>query len=633
MSRSSSAERAGTALAALLLVLLLAHTLGWLPLAPVQALDAALYDQRLRLLAETRRDTRIAVVDIDERALAEVGRWPWPRERLADLVERLFEAQGVRLAGLDMILAEPESAAADARLAAVLARHPVVLGLHLNALPGAPRQGALPPGLPLAPPAGLPAWHGHAGPLPQLQQAAAGAGFVNATIDRDGITRRAPLLAVHEGRVLGSLALVMAHTLRGDAALAALPLADAQGQALLPFPAAAARVQHVSAADVLAGRLAPGALQGRIVLVGMAAAGLIDQHNAPTGELLPGVELHADLLSGLLDQRLPQQPAWAPLPAALLLVLLGGVLIRGLPRWPPWRGTATCAALALAVVAANLLAWSQARLALPLAAPLLLLAGLFVLQLFFGQLAERLARRRLAALFGHYVPPELVKLMSRDPERYTMEGRSATLTVLFADVRGFTTFSEQLSPPDLAALMHRYLSVMTDIVRAHQGTLDKYIGDALMVFWGAPLDDARHAEHAVQAALAMQAALPALNREFAARGWPLIRVTIGINTGPMVVGDMGSKHRRAYTVLGDAVNVAARLQELSGKLESPVVIGEATRALLPAHWPCREIERVTVRGRASAMTIYQPLEAPATDAAQSPFATVTEGGQSVTSRP
>ena len=281
-----------------------------------------------------------------------------------------------------------------------------------------------------------------------------------------------------------------------------------------------------------------------------------------------------------------------------------------LPGWSLGRGTAVCAALALALLAANAAAWALAGWALPLAPLLLLLAGLYLLQLFFGQLAEALARRRLAALFGHYVPPELVKLMSRDPERYTMDSRSAELTVLFADVRGFTTFSEQLTPTELAALMNRYLSVMTDIVRQHRGTLDKYIGDALMAFWGAPLDDAQHAEHAVQAALAMQAALPALNAEFAARGWPLIRITIGINTGPMVVGDMGSRHRRAYTVLGDAVNVAARLQELSGKLESPVVIGEATRAQLPPGWPCRELERVTVRGRATAMTIYQPLAPP-----------------------
>ena len=626
MSRSSSVR---AWLGAALLALLLAHTLGHVPLRAVQALDAAAHDQRLRSLAGGTRDARIAVVGIDDVALATQGRWPWPRERLALLVERLFTAEGVRLVGLDMILAEPDTAAGDAQLAAALARHPVVLGLHLNAVQGTPRTGQLPAGLAVAaPPAALPPWYGHAAPLPLLQQAAAGAGFVNASVDPDGITRRAPLLAWHDGRHLGSLSLALAHTLRGDAALAALRLTDAQGQVLLPFPAEGARVLQVSAADVLAGTVPADALRGRIVLVGMAAAGLIDQHSTPMGLLQPGVELHANLLAGLLDTRLPHTPAWAPGLTALLLLAMGGTLVLALPGWSLGRGTAVCAALALALLAANAAAWALAGWALPLAPLLLLLAGLYLLQLFFGQLAEALARRRLAALFGHYVPPELVKLMSRDPERYTMDSRSAELTVLFADVRGFTTFSEQLTPTELAALMNRYLSVMTDIVRQHRGTLDKYIGDALMAFWGAPLDDAQHAEHAVQAALAMQAALPALNAEFAARGWPLIRITIGINTGPMVVGDMGSRHRRAYTVLGDAVNVAARLQELSGKLESPVVIGEATRAQLPPGWPCRELERVTVRGRATAMTIYQPLALP--DPAPT---TQLDAGQSITDRP
>ena len=258
----------------------------------------------------------------------------------------------------------------------------------------------------------------------------------------------------------------------------------------------------------------------------------------------------------------------------------------------------------------NAWAWQVWREDWPLAAPLLLLLWLYGLQLFFGKFVEAVARHRLAALFSQYVPPELVARMSLDPQRYSMAGRSAELSVLFADVRGFTTFSERLAPNDLAALMNRYFSVMTDVVRAHRGTLDKYVGDALMAFWGAPVDDPAHALHAVQTALAMQAALPALNEEFAARGWPALSITIGINTGTMVVGDMGSRHRRAYTVLGDAVNVASRLQELSGKLGVPVVIGPNTRAAL-ADWPCREIDRVVVRGRSESITIYEPLAPPA----------------------
>ncbi len=608
MSRSSfvSAFRLWAGFA--LLALLLAHVTGHLPLRPVTSLDGVLHDLRLRALPSPPADPRVAVVDIDERSLAEFGRWPWPRERQALLLERLFEKEGVVLAGLDAILAEPESEAADARLQVVLSRHPVVLGLYFSARPDAQRQGALPPGLPASAAAGLTLlpWQGHAASLARFQQAAAGAGFLNAMIDRDGITRRAPLVAAHEGSVQPSLALALARALMGDRALAAVARADLGGQVLIPFPADAGRVLHVAAGDVLAGRLAPGTLKGRVVLIGTTAAGLMDQHLTPTSALQPGVELHANVLSGLLAGNLPAVPAETPALLALVLLAAAALLMLALPRLDPWPAAALAFALAATLVGADFAAW-QRGWAIPLAAPLLLVAGLYALQLFFGHLAEAIARRRLAALFGQYVPPELVAQMSRDPERYSMEGRSAELTVLFSDVRGFTTFSERLAPPELAALMNRYFSVMTGIVRQHRGTLDKYVGDALMAFWGAPLDDPAHAEHAVQAALAMQAALPALNAELAARGWPPIRITIGINTGPMVVGDMGSVHRRAYTVLGDAVNVASRLQELSGKLEVPVLIGEATAAALPpSRFHCREVEHVAIRGRETRMTVFEP---------------------------
>ena len=585
----------------------MAHATGWLPLAPVAALEAALYDARITRWPSPPADPRVAVVDIDDAALALVGRWPWPRARLTDLVERLG-ADGATLVVLDILLSEPESPEADARLAAAFARVPVVLALHLNATPGAPRIGELPAGLPPDDAAALPPWHGHASPLASLRSAAAGSGFINALIDGDGITRRAPLVALAEGRLQTGLALTAWQVLRGDAALQARRFTNARGEVLLPYPAE--RVQHVSAAEVLGGRMAPGTLKGRVVFVGMRGAGLMDQHTAPDGTLTPGVELHANLLSGLMAGRLPQVPGYAPALVALLVLGAGALLMRTLPRVAPAAGAALCLGTALALAAGDVAAWALADLALPLAAPLLSIAGLYALQLFFGQLAEVLKRRRLAALFGQYVPPELVAEMSRDPDAYSMQGRAAELTILFSDVRGFTTFSEKLAPTELAELMNRYLSVMTDIVRQHRGTLDKYIGDAVMAFWGAPLPDPAHAEHAVRAALAMQAALPALNAEFAARGWPPIRVTIGVNTGSVVVGDMGSVHRRAYTVMGDSVNVASRLQELSGKLESPVVIGEATRAALPPGWTCRELDRVQIRGRAAPMTVYAP-ETPA----------------------
>jgi len=185
--------------------------------------------------------------------------------------------------------------------------------------------------------------------------------------------------------------------------------------------------------------------------------------------------------------------------------------------------------------------------------------------------------------------------------------RSAELTVLFSDVRDFTSIAEQMPAAALAELINDYLSIMTDIIRQYRGTLDKYIGDAVVAFWGAPLADPLHARNAVAAALAMQAVLPELNRRLAGHGWPALHIGIGINTGSMVVGDLGSRHRRAYTVLGDAVNLASRLQGLSAQYAAGVIIGESTRLAI-ADWPCRLLDRVVVRGRSASVSIYEPLD-------------------------
>lgn len=678
MSRSSSAEASsGTArarraaLAAwrarlvrwlpilLLTLLLVGHAGGRWELQSVRQLDAWLYDARLRLFAPSVPDGRVVIVAIDERSLAALGRWPWNRDRVADLIDALFERHGVALLGLDLILAEPDQSSGlatleelargplrgdaaylaelsarrpaldhDGRLAKVLKAHPVVLGFHLSREAGAPELGALPSGImPAQGLDGLADFPGHGGNLPRLQEAALGAGFLNAEIDPDGVRRRAPLLARHAGEVHSSLALAMARAAFGNAPLTLSRASGHRGggpqalhlsapgrtltiglgpgaQVLLPYPARSGLAPTVSAADVLAGRLPADALRGRLVLLGATAPGLADLHATPVAENLPGVQAHASLLAAILQERVPHAPAWAPgLEAALLLgVALCGVVMARLAL----RGaTVLAAVLALVLIAGNFSAWAGALTGLPLAGPLLLLAALFGWHVFLGHFLESRDRRRLASLFGQYVPPELVERMARDPSRYGMQGRSAELSVMFADLRGFTALSETLPPAELAALINEFLSEMTDIVRHHGGTLDKYVGDAVMAFWGAPLADPAHARHAVEAALAMQAAMPALNRIFERRGWPALGLGIGINTGTMVVGDLGSRHRRAYTVLGDAVNVAARLQELTSHYGAGIVIGQSTRQAL-ADWPCEELDTVVLRGRRAPETIFVP---------------------------
>ncbi|MDX9707625.1 MAG: adenylate/guanylate cyclase domain-containing protein, partial [Azospira sp.] len=203
--------------------------------------------------------------------------------------------------------------------------------------------------------------------------------------------------------------------------------------------------------------------------------------------------------------------------------------------------------------------------------------------------------------------PELVDEMAKNPQGYSMEGRRAELSVLFSDVRDFTSISERLRPEQLATLMNEYLGAMTAIIGAHRGTLDKYIGDAIMAFWGAPVAEAAHARQAVLAALAMQRALPAVNESLASRGWPALRIGIGINSGEVTVGDMGSPLRKAYTVMGDAVNLASRLEGITKQYGVGIVIGEATRALLGDDFVCRELDRVRVKGKDAPVAIFEPL--------------------------
>lgn len=678
MSRSSSAERrAGRghraialdprlAIGIALLGVFIAHGLRHLEIDPLHRLDAFFHDARVRLFAREPVDERIVIVDIDERSLAELGRWPWSRARLADLVERIFSEQGALLLGIDMILAEADESSGlaslealargplrgnadfrkaleelrpaldyDGRLAAVLRRHPVVLGFHLSSGEAAVRVGELP--APLAtganvadPAARLTQWTGYGSSLPILQRAATGSGFLSAPVDPDGVTRRALLIAAIDGRVYGALSLVIAQLLIGSSAvdlhfaggsasggaLAEIRLhsprgslrvpTDGEGAALLSFRGGRGSFAYHSAAEVLTGRLAAGSLQGRVVLLGTTAPGLLDQRVTPVGEAFPGVEAHANLLSGLLDERLVHRPSHTPALEAGCLLLVGIGLLWGLPRLsPPWSVAATLLLMLLFTVA-SLLAWAWAGLALPMAAVLVLAGMLLVVQLFFGSFMELRARRHLAALFGQYVPPELVDEMSRDPANYSMDGRNAELTVLFADLRGFTTLAETMPADELARMMNDYFSVMTEVIRRHRGTLDKYIGDEIVAFWGAPVADEQHARHAVEAGREMLAALAGVNRRFAARGWPALQIGIGINTGTMVVGDLGSRHRRSYTVLGDAVNLASRFQGLSKEYGVAMIIGEATREALGGV-PCRQLDCVAVRGRAVPVAIHEPL--------------------------
>jgi adenylate cyclase len=288
------------------------------------------------------------------------------------------------------------------------------------------------------------------------------------------------------------------------------------------------------------------------------------------------------------------------------VLLLGLPFAILLPRLSAFTSTAAIFGVMLILVAVNLYAWNSHNFVLNLSPPLLMLGMLYLLNMAWGFFMETRSRKLITGLFGTYVPKELVAEMSKNPEEYSMRGESRQMTVLFSDVRNFTSISEGLSPEALKDMMNTYLTEMTDVIQQGRGTIDKYIGDAIMAFWGAPLVDANHAAHGVEAALQMQQRIRKLDPEFDKRAWPRLNIGVGLNCGEMSVGDMGSKFRRAYTVLGDAVNLGARLEGLTKEYGVGILVSEYIVQAAP-DFVYREVDKVVVKGRTEGVGIYEPI--------------------------
>ncbi len=624
----------------------------------LKRLDFLLYDLRFNAALDwhppERGEQPIIIIDIDEKSLAHEGRWPWSRHKLADLVTTLAQ-YGAVVVAFDVVFSEPErnpvddirkrlavdgerwqapegwrrQVDADTHFAQELPATDTVLGFFFLD-EGNVSVGRLP-----APVYRLPveaarrsvviAKPGYAANLPLLQDAAAGAGFVTTFADADGAIRRAPLVIRYGNDLYPSLALatVMAYlfdrtlqletvalgdvdVLRYAGVGGQLARTDAAGRVIVPYKGPKRTFTYFSATDVLNGNISDDALEGAIVLVGTSALGLSDLRATPVGTQYPGVEVHANVIEALLNDEFPYRPEWEAGALLAQLLLFGIVLSFWLPRLGPFSAMLLSGLAVVLVISGNFYLWSYQNLDLPLAAVLLLVGGLTIVNLGYGFVSENLSRRLLKGMFDQYVPPAHIERMMNDPTAYQFAGESKELTVLFSDIRSFTNISENLSAADLKALLNSYFTPITKVIFDNEGTIDKYVGDMVMAFWGAPLDDERHACHAVQAALSMQRVTASLREEFIARGWPAIEIGIGINTGPMNVGDMGSSYRRAYTVLGDAVNLGSRLESITKFYGVPVLVGEQTQAQAP-EFVYRYIDRIQVKGKNEPIRVYQPL--------------------------
>jgi adenylate cyclase len=313
------------------------------------------------------------------------------------------------------------------------------------------------------------------------------------------------------------------------------------------------------------------------------------------------------MITGMLDQEFKRRP-WYTLGAEVTLLVIGGVVLAVLiPMLSALWATALVVAGTVAIIAFNVFAWQEFALVLPLASSLLMVLALYTVNMAYGYFYQSARARQIIGLFGAYAPPEHVAQMTRNPGKYNMEPKTAELTILFCDVRDFTSISESLDEKSLREYVNEYLTEMSTIIRSrYRGTLDKYIGDAIMAFWGAPVADPQQARHALLAALDIQKAAGPLSERFTARGWPPLRIGIGVNSGTVRVGDMGSQVRRAYTAMGDAVNVASRLEGRTKHYGVGILVGEATRRQVDdVAW--REIDRVKVKGKDEAITVYEPL--------------------------
>ena len=590
------------ALAATVIVGAVAHLPAW------RLAEAQLFVVLSTVFAAVPEKPGVVVVAIDEPSLAEIGRqWPWPRDLHARLVTALRGA-GATAIGVDLIFAEPSTPDADAALAAAVADD-TVLAAEVTAIetPQAVQTIIVEP-------------------IDAFTVTGAEPGIASVHLDGDGTLRRLPRFADgFAGRLLAAA--------DGEAGTAAPAVPDG---ALIQYfgpPRTYPTVSYYQALDPAA-FLPPGTFAGRAVIIGhslqtapelgTAAADVFETaFTATTGRLTAGAEVQATIFDNL-RHRLYVVPApgsvgWIVLAAAAVLAVALSHRLVG------WRTAGSVTLSILAMLAGSWALLRFGRVWLPPVAPAAVLLSVTTVRAGLDFAEERRLRRRIASAFAHYLSPPLVERLVRDPSALKLGGERRTLSILFCDVRGFTAIAEALKdePERLTALVNRLLEPLSDAVLAEGGTIDKYIGDCIMAFWNAPLADPRHAEGAVRAARAMIAAVAVVNRDLAAEAaaseaMPALAVGIGINTGDCVVGNLGSSRRFDYSALGDAVNLASRLEGLSKLYRVPLLIGPDTAAAVADQFALVELDRVAVVGRADAVAVSTVVGPPAGDHGETP---------------
>ncbi|MEW6595086.1 MAG: adenylate/guanylate cyclase domain-containing protein [Thermodesulfobacteriota bacterium] len=631
------------------------------------ALDNRVTDAMFRWRGPMATSGQIVIVDLDEKSLRKVGQWPWPRHTVARLIERIGSVQP-RAIGLDIVFAESDRTSPKnfldelqlhlphkipaGQLAALKGSealdHDIALGKAFSATPSVlgyvfqtkddglktETEKPFPTALVRLDPshfkyhdlALIPAYRA----IINTEKIALGEseGFFNVFPDAAGTVRKVPLFMGLDGVPYPSLALEMLRVGMGEQAVTIhvsqletggqrgllgvsfagrfLPT-DEAGQLTVNFRGPAYTFPYLSAVDVLEGRHLDE-LRGKYVLIGTSAAGLLDLRATPFSSIYPGVEVHANIIDNVIKGDPFSHDFFTEIGLTYTIIVVGGLFLSALLAYTSALAGGLGGILLIeATVVGNYFLFFRENELVGVVYPLATVILVFMIVTLFNYFYEGRERRFISRAFGHYVSPRIVEEISKNPEKLTLKGEQKVLTVLFSDIRGFTSISERMSPEELGLFMNEYLTAMSNIIMRHKGTVDKYIGDAVMAIWGAPLTDEEHAANCVRAAFAMMERLREMRPQWEARGLPMVDVGIGINSGLMSVGNFGSEQRFDYTVMGDNVNLASRLEGSNKTYGTHIVVSEYTREILGENFFCRFIDMVRVKGKALPVKIYEPV--------------------------
>ena len=621
--------------------------------APIEELRVRIFDTFQRLEPRVKAARPVTIVDIDEKSLAKFGQWPWPRTRIADMIINLSRLGAVAIA-FDIVFAEPDrlnpDAVADTMrylddvtknklralpsndqiLADAIRRSRVILGETGLAEVNPKFDKTLPvTGVAMLGEDPQPFMFDFPGLLRNvdtLEQAAAGRGLFTIKTERDGIVRRVPMMLLAQGVMMPSLSFEILRVVTGTptiivksekAGIKSLGLrgleipTDHNGQLWVHFARQDPSI-YVSAADVLDGKVPLDKVDHKLVLIGTSAVGLNDIKTTPVSSAMPGVEIHAQVLEAALTKALLSRPPYGIVVEFAAALVLGLLVIAFAPGFGPVTLVAVGALFASLLIGASWYFYAQQRLLIDFTYPLLSTTAIYLTLIFSSFVREQAQRRQIRSAFGQYLSPALVEQLAQSPEKLVLGGEEREMTIMFSDVRGFTTISESYKrdPQGLTALMNRFLTPLTNAILARKGTIDKYMGDAIMAFWNAPLDDTQHQLNACEAAVDMLERIESLNkeREIEAQngGHPYIplNVGVGLNTGTCVVGNMGSDLRFDYSVLGDSVNLASRLEGQSKEYGFPIIVGSNTALAVKDKFAILELDFIMVKGKKEPEVIY-----------------------------